>query len=275
MKKEFWLIIILAIIIVILTVFIVFVPAKKQLENKGFYGDENSIQLLLMESNMEISSPFTIHGRVNGNGWVGFEGQVGTVELINSEGTSIMTAILTATTEWTQLPTNFESTLSFSGYEGPATLVFHNENPSGLPEKNKTLTLPVILKAGPETMKVLVYFQGYGPGNECENVIGVERQVPKTDAVARAALEQLLGGPRDQDGDTITTSINSGVKIQSLKIEDGTAYVDFNQALQTGVGGSCKVAAIRAQITQTLKQFPTVKNVIISIDGKTEDILQP
>jgi len=35
------------------------------------------------------------------------------------------------------------------------------------------------------------------------------------------------------------------------------------------------VTAIRAQITETLKQFPTVENVVISIDGRTEDILQP
>jgi spore germination protein GerM len=72
------------------------------------------------------------------------------------------------------------------------------------------------------------------------------------------------------------TSINQGVKLQSLNIrEDGTAFVDFDEQLQAGVGGSCKVSAIRAQITETLKQFPTVKNVIISINGRTEDILQP
>jgi hypothetical protein len=35
------------------------------------------------------------------------------------------------------------------------------------------------------------------------------------------------------------------------------------------------VAAISAQIRETLKQFSTVKGVIISIDGRTEDILQP
>ena len=34
-------------------------------------------------------------------------------------------------------------------------------------------------------------------------------------------------------------------------------------------------AAIRVQITETLEQFPTVDSVIISIDGRTEDILQP
>jgi len=45
--------------------------------------------------------------------------------------------------------------------------------------------------------------------------------------------------------------------------------------LQYQVGGSCRVSAIRAQIIETLKQFSTVKNVVISINGRTEDILQP
>jgi spore germination protein GerM len=45
--------------------------------------------------------------------------------------------------------------------------------------------------------------------------------------------------------------------------------------LEFQVGGSCRVAAIRAQITDTLKQFPPVDEVIISIDDRTEDILQP
>ena len=53
------------------------------------------------------------------------------------------------------------------------------------------------------------------------------------------------------------------------------AKIDFDSNLEKNVGGSCRVAAIRNQITQTLLQFKTVQSVIISIDGRTEDILQP
>jgi len=53
------------------------------------------------------------------------------------------------------------------------------------------------------------------------------------------------------------------------------AKADFDEQLEFQVGGSCRVSAIRAEITQTLKQFSTVKEVVISIDGRTEDILQP
>ena len=94
--------------------------------------------------------------------------------------------------------------------------------------------------------------------------------------MGRASLEELFKGPTDTEKNAgFSTSINPGVKIQSLTIENGTAKVDFNEQLEYQVGGSCRVSAIRAQITQTLEQFPTIKNVIISINGRTEDILQP
>ena len=60
-----------------------------------------------------------------------------------------------------------------------------------------------------------------------------------------------------------------------MTIADETAKVDFDETMEKGMGGSCRVSAIRAQITETLKQFSTVKDVIISVNGRTEDILQP
>ncbi len=129
-----------------------------------------------------------------------------------------------------------------------------------------------------ETIKVKAYFNNskMDPEFSCNKVFAVEREVPKTDAVARAALEELFEGLTNTEKNAgFFTSINLGVKIQSLTIENGTAKVDFDEQLEYQVGGSCRVSAIRAQITETLKQFPTVKNVVISINGRTEDILQP
>jgi len=133
-------------------------------------------------------------------------------------------------------------------------------------------------KVYPKTLKVKVYFNNnkLDPEFSCNKVFPVEREITKTQAVARAALEELLKGSSEKEKvEGFFTSINPGVKIQSLVIENGTVKVDFDEQLEFQVGGSCRVAAIRAQITQTLKQFPTVNSVIISIDGRTEDILQP
>jgi len=108
-------------------------------------------------------------------------------------------------------------------------------------------------------------------------VFGVEREVPKAPQIARAALDELLKGPTDtEQGEGYFTSINGGVEVDKLTIDaQGTARVEFSPRLEEAVGGSCRVAAIRAQIIQTLKQFSTVKEVVISINGRTEDILQP
>ena len=111
---------------------------------------------------------------------------------------------------------------------------------------------------------------------DCGNVYPVTRRIAKTTAVAHAALEELLKGPTINEGhDDFFSSINPGVKINSLTITNGVARVDFDEMLGLQVGGSCRVIAIRAQIEETLKQFPTVQSVIISIEGRVEDILQP
>lgn len=144
-------------------------------------------------------------------------------------------------------------------------------------EINKVI-VPVRFKKV-ESMTVKAFFGNTvkNPGAEdCKAVFPVDRRIPKTQAVARAALEELLKGVNAEEGKAgYFTSINSGVKINSIVVESGVAKVDFDETLEQAVGGSCRVAAIRAQITQTLKQFSTVKSVIISINGRTEDILQP
>jgi len=130
----------------------------------------------------------------------------------------------------------------------------------------------------PRGLVVSAYFNNnrLDPKVSCDKVFPVRRRIPQTRAVARAALIELLKGPTPPEkADGYYTNINPGVRVQRLAVKNGVARVDFNETLEYQVGGSCRVRAIWAQITQTLKQFPTVKKVIISINGRTEDILQP
>jgi len=163
-------------------------------------------------------------------------------------------------------------------------LILEKDNPSGLPEYADELRIPVYFKETPEisqeSMTVKIFLSDSRFVNEpyfdCSRTIAVERQVPKTLAVARTATEALLrGATQEEINQGFVSNINSGVRIQNLTIENGVAKVDFDEQMEFQVGGSCRVAAIRAQITETLKQFPTVDNVVISINGRTEDILQP
>ena len=133
-----------------------------------------------------------------------------------------------------------------------------------------------LVPGGTSIVKAFFNNNELDPEISCSKVFPVERIIPKTQAVGRAALEELLKGPTSPEKEkSFLTSINPGVKIQSLVIENGVAKADFDEQLEFQVGGSCRVSAIRAQITETLKQFPTVKTVVISINGRTEDILQP
>jgi len=112
--------------------------------------------------------------------------------------------------------------------------------------------------------------------SDCGSVYPVESMVTKTPSSARIALTELLLGPSwDEANRGFYTEINSGVPINSLTIVNGAARVDLGKRIEEGLGGSCRVAAIRSQITSTLKQFPTVTSVVISVDGRTDDALQP
>lgn len=236
----------------------------------------NLIRVEHPRPNQTISSPLEINGQARGT-WF-FEASF-PILLLDKNGQTISRIIAQAQSSWmTKDFVPFKAKLDFpSDLSGKATLIFKKDNPSGLLENNDELKMPVILQAV-ESVKIKVFFNNekLDPEFSCNKVFPVERIIPKTQAIARAALEELLNGPTEKEKiDGFLTNINPGVKIQKLTIENSLAKVDFDKQLEFQVGGSCRVAAISAQIRETLKQFPTVKKVIISIDGRTEDILQP
>lgn len=223
----------------------------------------------------EITSGYTIEGQAAG--WY-FEA-VFPIKLLDATGKEIVTAQAQAQSDWmTSDYVPFKATMNFSiDKDQNGTLVFMKDNPSGLPENDQKYGLPIKLKA--ELMIVKVSF-GSSVNNpnamDCSLVYPIERKIPKTQTTATAAINELLKGLTDEEKSAgYYTSINPGVTLQKLVIKDGIAYADFDEQLENAVGGSCRVANIRSQITQTLKQFSSVQNVVISINGRTEDILQP
>jgi spore germination protein GerM len=138
-----------------------------------------------------------------------------------------------------------------------------------------------------ETLSIKVYFSSTkeDPNSlNCEQTYARERTVTRLSSVDKAepgelaylAIAELLKGPTENEkAEGYFTSINGGTKVQNIIISEKTATIDFNSVLNEGVAGSCKVMAIRSQISGTLMQFPGVENVIISVNGESEEILQP
>lgn len=117
----------------------------------------------------------------------------------------------------------------------------------------------------------------FNPGSlDCSLVYPLEKKITKGEGQYREILQKLLEGPSSAEKDGgYFTAINSGVTVNNLELKDGVLLVDFSAKMQEGMGGSCRVGTIRSQIEKTLKQFEEVKDVIISVEGNSEEVLQP
>jgi spore germination protein GerM len=155
---------------------------------------------------------------------------------------------------------------------GVLTLI-RPSSPPGISEI--TPTPPPDTGTSQELPQTISVFFSPAESIDCTQVVAVDRQVPYSLNIAEAALNELLTGPRlAERNQNLTSAIPVDTTLNSLVIENGVARADFSQNLEPG-GGSCRVLAIRSQIEQTLRQFPTVSEVVISIDGKTDEILEP
>jgi len=101
-------------------------------------------------------------------------------------------------------------------------------------------------------------------------LVPVLREVPKTTAVASAAVTALLAGPTaTESGDrTVTTAVPDGTHLLGLTIKSGVATVDLSTEFDSG-GGSASMQYRLAQVVYTLTQFSTVTSVVFQIEGQT------
>lgn len=105
-----------------------------------------------------------------------------------------------------------------------------------------------------ETTDVRVYWLREG------KVWPALRQVEESEAVARAALDELLDGPTEQEEQDLqfTTAIPEDVEVDELSIEDGVAQLELSVELPDEP---------LAQVVYTVSQFPTVSSV--EVQGQT------
>lgn len=125
--------------------------------------------------------------------------------------------------------------------------------------------VPQTKLAGRKEVKVYFYHE---PG-EYIDLAPVMRWV-NASAPARAAIEALLKGPTAAEGRRGFESLASArdFRIDSLKISNGTARINFISTRSwTGWAGDLAPVRFKTAVELTLKQFPTVRQVIVSLNG--------
>ncbi|MFA5386231.1 MAG: Gmad2 immunoglobulin-like domain-containing protein [Candidatus Paceibacterota bacterium] len=111
---------------------------------KGFSNDK--IKLDNLKSNDEISSPLTITGKIKGT-WF-FEGSFPVI-LVDWDGKIIAQVPATAKSDWmTEDFVPFEAIINFQkpSYGEKGSLIFKKDNPSGLPQNDDAIEIPVVFK---------------------------------------------------------------------------------------------------------------------------------
>jgi spore germination protein GerM len=130
--------------------------------------------------------------------------------------------------------------------------------------------LPVVSAQARGKKEVRVYFYR-ASAESSTNIFGltpVKRMVSRTQP-ARGALEALLAGPNaTEEGQGYMSLSVEEFAIGRLSIKRGTANVNF-VASRTWPGwpGDMAPPRFREAVTRTLKQFPTVKRVVVSVNG--------
>ncbi|MDZ7843343.1 MAG: GerMN domain-containing protein [Anaerolineales bacterium] len=162
-----------------------------------------------------------------------------------------------------------------------AELIIKNEQGETLVQRPLT-----VLDAGHQATRLIDLYWLLGENLETE-----QRLIVDAGSVEAKAVEELLWGPPPRNLAGFQTSLPTpgevlaypgrqpdwGVRVKLLgfTLQEGTATVNFSQEMNAYGGGSARVQSIREQITRTLMQFPSVDEVIIAVEGKTEGVLQP
>ncbi len=123
-------------------------PAKdtvKVEENSNSNSEESKLYPSInISSNQTITSPMPIE--INSEGvWFGFEGELGTISLLDETNKALGTGIMTAKGEWMKKgPVQYTCKLTYNATKsGKGKLLIKNNNPSGLTERDKSFELPV------------------------------------------------------------------------------------------------------------------------------------
>lgn len=103
----------------------------------------------------------------------------------------------------------------------------------------------------------------------------VKRTVEKNDSPLTTALKLLLEGPDNSlaDEKNCMSLIPNGTKLISAKVQNGVAYLNFNDSFEINTVGVEGYIGQLMQIVYTATTFSTVNSVQFLIEGERKDYL--
>lgn len=148
-----WVIVVLLlIVIVVLGYFLVMIPvptsnaqAATTSSNTGSTDTQTNSDVVVdaPRSGASVPKTFTVTGQAPG-AWY-FEASF-PIEVRDPSGLVVGTGHATALSDWmTTAPVAFKADITVAGYSGPATLVLKKDNPSGLPQNDGSVTIPITI----------------------------------------------------------------------------------------------------------------------------------
>lgn len=142
--------IILAVIIVVLIGVIIFVPSVKSpttsqnaSSTAPLVSADGRLTVTMPNANVLITSPVAIEGTVTGGGWF-FEASF-PIKVLDGDGKVLGQGTAQALSDWMTTGTvPFAASIPFTAPRfAIGTILLQNDNPSGLPANQKSLSIPV------------------------------------------------------------------------------------------------------------------------------------
>jgi hypothetical protein len=229
----------------------------------------DSIQIFDILKYQVISSPLSINGQAIGS-WF-FEGSFPVV-LYDANGKEIVSEVAMAKSNWmTEDLVPFELTLNFTVPETKeGTLVFKKDNPSGLPENDEEISIPIKFSNKTQLIKLYYYNEKedkkINPHISCseEFILPVERKVFLSKTPIKDTINLLLKGFISENEKQLGFSSEfplEGFELIGANFKNGTLILEFSDPSNKTSGGSCRVNLLRQQIEKTVEQFEGVEEV--------------
>ncbi|MCU0820947.1 MAG: GerMN domain-containing protein [Spirochaetes bacterium] len=119
---------------------------------------------------------------------------------------------------------------------------------------------------------VMIYLISYNAKTDKMSLLPMKRRV-ESETPVKGALNELLKGPsKNEERRGLLTAMPENLKIRDIKIENNTAVIDFNGAIEDNANGNILLMRVD-QIVYTATQFKNIDSVLIKINGKRKSFL--